>query len=323
MPPGPAWIASLPIQAASALARRLRGELPRLERPCISVGNLALGGRGKTPVVAALARAAAEAGLRPAVLIRGYGGRIRRTDPPELLFSTGTGSPWLQPVRGRAARVGEEPAWIAAVCPGVPVGVHPRRERAARAILEQGDVDLFVLDDGLQASVHRDLDVVLLDSSLDPPYARRAFLREGPAALGRAGIVAVLGDCADPIVGHLVLVREPAGLVRLDDGTAVEPTILPPVTVVAGVGRPAGVVGLARLLGMEVRRSIPVRDHGRPGPLRRRLLARVGAVLITEKDAMGWATDRPPSGETVVLRQRIAGTDELWHRARGLLGLAP
>ena len=319
MRPGPAWIASLPLQAGAALARHLRSDLPALGRPCLSVGNLALGGRGKTPVVAELARAATGAGLRVAVLSRGYGGSIRRSDPPELLISSASGPAWLQPVRRRSPRVGDEPAWLAAVCPDVTIGVHPRRELAAALILEQREVDLFLLDDGFQAAVARDLDLVLVDPSLDPPTARRAALREGSAALKRAQMVITLGAGVD----GPGLLREPEDLVDLDTGGMIDPASLPAVTLATGVGDPAGVARLARQLGLEIRGSVPIRDHGRPGRLRRRVLGRAAAVLVTEKDASGWAAERPPCPVTVVLRQRIVGVEALWTRASALLGLAP
>ena len=319
MRPGTAWIASLPLQGAGALARRLRRDVPELERPCLSVGNLAVGGRGKTPVVAALARAAVRDGLRPAILSRGYGGRVRRRDPPELIVCSQTGPPWLHPVRGRVSRIGDEPAWLAAVCPEVPVAVHPRRDRAAAAVLARGDVDLFLLDDGFQSAVARDLDIVLLDPALDPPYARQAPLREGGRALSRAQVIATVGMGGATRSDHLELHREPDGLVGLTRGEDVDPSTVGPVVLAAGVGRPEGVVSLARRLGLEVRESVPVADHGRPGPLRRLVLARASAVLVTEKDAMGWAAERPPCGRTLVLRQRIAGIDELWKRASSLL----
>lgn len=310
--PGPGWLASLPLQGAAALERRLRGPLPRLPAPCVSVGNLALGGRGKTPLVAALARHAADMGLRPAVLSRGYGGSVRMSQAPVVVRSETSGPSWLQPVRRRASRVGDEPAWIAAVCPGVSVGVHPRREWAAEAVLARGPVDLFLLDDGFQARVQRDLDLVLVDPSRDPPFARRAALREGSGALARAHLVVTLGDDRRP--EHPSLRREPAGLARLEDGAPVDPASLPPLTVAAGVASADSVSALARRAGLEVRRRIPVGDHGQPGPVRRSLLARCQAVLVTEKDAVGWAAARPPSPLTVVLQQRIEGVAALWSR---------
>jgi len=309
--PGAGWLASLPLQAGSAVARRLRGPPVGLPRPTVSIGNLALGGRGKTPVTAGLALAALRAGWRPAVLSRGHGGRIRSRHDPEVLLARHDGAPWLQPVADRARRCGEEPAWLAAVCPGVPVGVHPRRDRAAAAVLAEHDVDLFFLDDGFQTAVSRDVDVVLLDPLRDPPYARRAAVREGARALGRAQVVALLGGARDDLPA---LTREPAGLFALRDGAAVDPRSLPPLVLAAAVGSPSSVWSLAARAGVRVRGRVPLLDHRPPGALRRRLLARSGAVLITEKDAVGWACSRPPAPLTVVLRQRIEGLDGLWRR---------
>jgi tetraacyldisaccharide 4'-kinase len=306
------WRLTAPLRLAGSLRRRGRDRWPRLPRPAVSVGNLALGGRCKTPVVVGLVRDALAQGLRPAVLTRGYGGSVRRGDPPEVVVESGSGAPWLLPVRSRAARIGDEPAWLAAVLPGVPVAVHPDRGRAAAAALEHGDVDLFVLDDGLQAAVERDVDLVLLDGRFDPPFARKAACREGDAALQRADLVAVL-EPPEPLPdGWLRLTRRPGRLRALSDGREVEGSSLDPVTVAAAVGQPASVATLARAAGLTVRRSLPLRDHRAPGPFARAWLDRRAPLLITEKDAMGWAATRPPAAATWVLEQRVEGVEALW-----------
>ncbi len=367
------WVATAPLRAGARVARSLRADLPILPRPTISVGNLAFGGRAKTPVVAALARAARADGLRPAILTRGYGGRVRRSDSPVVVVqdaqrapvapAAGRGRgvvsplahrarpaadpapagrdrvvppnpprvghglpPWRAPVAARAAEIGDEPAWLAAVCPGVPVGVHPRRDRAAAAVLDRHDVDLFLLDDGFQTAIARDADVVLLDPRRDPPFVARAATRESAAALARATVVGLLAP-ADPAplrastdapVIHLR--RRPAGLRPLA-GTGDRdlppvrstPTARRPVTVIAGVGDPGSVAALAAEAGCDVRAVIAPGDHRAPGALARAKAARAGHdVVVTEKDAVGWAAAAPPSERTWVLGLAIEGTAGLW-----------
>ena len=101
------------------------GKARRLARPVISVGNVASGGRGKTPIVARLARLLVEAGERPAILSRGY----RRTDPVDGVTVVSDG------VRALAdlARAGDEPLMLARGIPGAGVFVCPDRFWRARS----------------------------------------------------------------------------------------------------------------------------------------------------------------------------------------------
>lgn len=141
----------------------------RLPRPVVSVGNIAIGGGGKTPAVIAIARVLMEAGLRPAVLTRGYGRQSR--------------DPWLIVDGPDAARFGDEPVVIASAVPGLDVVVGADRFAAGSAFLGMRDCDLFLLDDGFQhLQLARDLDIVL-----DQPRAR--WLREGRSALRDADLL--------------------------------------------------------------------------------------------------------------------------------------
>lgn len=314
-----ARLASAPLILASGIARRVQAPGPRLPRPAVSVGNLAMGGRAKTPLVAEIARLAIASGLRPAVLSRGYRGRVARRDIPLVLRAGGSGPSWLCHCHAWADASGDEPAWLAAVCPaGTQIGVHPDRALAASAVLSESEADLFVLDDGFQGRTPRDIDVVVLDEDLDPPFARRAILREGSRALGRADVVAVLlrpGPTTAPAPlasDWLPLRRAARDLLWLRDGSPADPAGLPPVLLAAGVGNPASAHRLASDLGLKVSGRVALRDHGRPGPIQRARLRRAGLVLVTEKDAMGWAAARPPSPRTVVLRQRIEGAKAVW-----------
>ena len=151
----------------------------RLSVPVISVGNLTLGGSGKTPLVQYLASMLREKGWKPAVISRGYGGATRE---PVNVVSDGNR------VLLDAARVGDEPCLLAETLEHVPVltGV-VRRLPAARAI-ELG-ADVLVLDDGFQhLALARDLDLVLFHGDILAGNSRvfpGGVLREPVAALHR------------------------------------------------------------------------------------------------------------------------------------------
>ncbi|MDE2610416.1 MAG: tetraacyldisaccharide 4'-kinase, partial [Burkholderiales bacterium] len=125
----------------------------RLPVPVVVVGNLTVGGTGKTPTVIALAAALREAGFTPGVLSRGYGARL--TEPREVGEKTA------------AHEVGDEPLLIARRS-GVPVWVCPDRVRAGRALLAAHPAcDVLVCDDGLQHyALQRDVEIAVFDRRL-------------------------------------------------------------------------------------------------------------------------------------------------------------
>ena len=158
------------------------GATARVPVPVVSVGNLALGGTGKTPLVAWLAARLAARGRHPAVVSRGYGGRA---GPGPLIVSTGEGP------RVDARACGDEPHQLARLLPGTLVVVGADRVEAARAAAAAG-AGVILLDDGFQhRRLARDLDVVLLDgrAPFDFGLLPAGRLREPPSALARAGVV--------------------------------------------------------------------------------------------------------------------------------------
>lgn len=268
------------------------------------MGNLALGGRAKTPFVAALIGALQRRGLRPAILLRGYP-RVARSATPVLLHreSADVDAPWLVPLVREggaapawthAAVAGEEAAWLAAVT-GVPVVAHPDRVAASRAVLAAHPVDVLVLDDGLQTRVRTDLGVVLIDPARDLPGSR------DPVAT-RESVTSLPHDTRWVSLGTDIR-REP-GALRTLTGSLVEgdPGA---VSVCAGVGDPESVAACACAAGLTVRGTLRVRDHRRPTA---RQLRGAGRLLVTEKDAVGWAAALAPA-DTLVLGLRLAGAD--------------
>ncbi len=175
-------LSSLYGRLLEARARRYatgRSTSLRLTQPVVSVGNLTLGGTGKTPFVEFLARRLRFEGRRPAILSRGYGRRSHGV----VVVSTGEGA------RVDAREGGDEPVELARRLTGVIVVVARRREDAARAA-EQLGADLFLLDDGYQhLRLQRDVNLLLLDAR-DPfgaeRFPPRGRLREPLSALSRA-----------------------------------------------------------------------------------------------------------------------------------------
>jgi tetraacyldisaccharide 4'-kinase len=168
----------------------------RLPRPVISVGNRAVGGAGKTPMVIAVGRHLVAAGLRVVILSRGHG--RRSAEPFETVRS------------GDAQRYGDEPVVIAASVPQATVIVGRERSRAALAFLEDADCDVFLLDDGFQhLQLERDVDIVIEGGGTP-------WLREGVSALRDADLVVERRDGSSaPWRAHLAPVAIRGGREQL------------------------------------------------------------------------------------------------------------
>jgi tetraacyldisaccharide 4'-kinase len=168
--------------------------------PCkvISVGNITVGGTGKTPMVISLARLLQTKGFRPAVLSRGYKGKAKApinvvADGKRLLL--------------KPEECGDEPFLIAQSLIGMPVLTGSRRALTGRVAIEQYGADILILDDGFQhRQLARDVDIVLLDTL--KPFANGRLLpagplRESPTALKRADLIIRTGtDNEIRSVGH-------------------------------------------------------------------------------------------------------------------------
>lgn len=122
----------------------------KISVPVIIVGNITVGGTGKTPLVIALVKLLRESGYHPGVISRGYGGKAKN---------------WPQQVRQDSdpSMVGDEPVLIARSC-AVPMAVGPDRVTAARQVLQYHDCDVLVSDDGLQHyALQRDIEIAVID----------------------------------------------------------------------------------------------------------------------------------------------------------------
>ncbi|MGE0445016.1 MAG: tetraacyldisaccharide 4'-kinase [Vicinamibacterales bacterium] len=287
-----ARVAGLRRQAYERRPERRR----RLQSPVISVGNLALGGSGKTPVVEAIARLLADAGERPAIVSRGYG-RRPSTDGALVISDR-------ERLRvGEARRSGDEPQMLARRLPGVPVVVASDRYLGGRLAETQLGATCILLDDGFQhLQLARDVDLVIVSpADLDDRVVPGGRLREPITTAACADAVIVPGD--DEAVER---VRAATGAPRafrlrgwLEDLRAVAPYAgaVPAsdsraVVAVAGIARPGRFVDALTAAGWDVRRQVTYRDHHwftAADVARAEAAAReAGAarIVTTEKDAV-------------------------------------
>lgn len=166
----------------------------RLNRPVVSVGNLSVGGTGKTPFVAFLAELLMKRGWKPGILTRGYGRRKGAKLVPIAQGDRRAPDP---------REVGDEPALLARKLPEVPIVVGADRFRAGLLAEEKFGVNVHILDDGFQhLALARDVDIVLLDSTQelsDDALLPAGRWREPLSALNRAHLVVITRtELADP-----------------------------------------------------------------------------------------------------------------------------
>ena len=264
-------------------ARRLAGAKPFAPGlPVICVGNLTMGGAGKTPVVRALVRRLAERGVAAHILTRGYGGRLE-------------GPLRVDPAGSMAGDVGDEALMMSAEA---PVWVARDRAAGARAAAE-GGAEALVMDDGHQnGSILKALSLVVVDGetrSGEWPFGDGAVFPAGPmreplkTGLARADAVVVLlpGDLGEPDPRLMATFAGKALLIaRL---LPLHPPPAGPQLAFAGVGKPWKVERALVAAGCDLADFAPLPDHARLDEGLLRALAgradRLGAALLTtEKD---------------------------------------
>ncbi|HKE83148.1 MAG TPA: tetraacyldisaccharide 4'-kinase [Vicinamibacterales bacterium] len=275
----------------------------RLGRPVISVGNLVVGGSGKTPVVASLAELLMAHGQRPAILSRGYG-RRRQSDGVVVVSD---GSRVTAPVDIS----GDEPQMLARALPGVPVLVCADRYLAGRLAEAQFGCTVHLLDDGFQhLQLARGTDLLIVaPGDLAERLLPSGRLRE-PAEAGRmADAVLVPGssDDARRVAAALgvrmafTLATRYRPVTPLGSGSLPSNRDSARVLAVAAIARPQRFFSALRSEGWTVVREIAYPDHHwftrRNLDSIRRAAERAHAdiVITTEKDAVrigsraGWA----------------------------------
>lgn len=284
-----------PASLLYALAMRLRNRwydrggsrVARVGVPVVSVGNITTGGTGKTPLVIEVCRRLSSAGLRPAVVSRGY-----RAGPG-----------------GQA----DELLLLRRRLPDVPCVADPDRVAGARRAVHEHGANVIVLDDGFQhRRIGRDLDIVVVDATCPFGYGYvlpRGLLREPLSGLRRASLIVISRvdqvdapslqrlesalDAFAPGVPRVRAVHRPAGLVRLDGvESPLSPADLGPSYCFAAIGNPGSFRQTVASLGIDIAGVQWFSDHHhyREGDLAalQDAAQRIGAaaLLTTEKDAV-------------------------------------
>lgn len=273
---------------ADSLAARRRRRAIRLPVPVIVVGNVAVGGTGKTPVTLLLIEMLKALGARPGVLSRGYGG----AGPFPLLVTAST-SPM---------QCGDEPALIAQRA-GVPVCVAPSRVAAGQHLLAaHPEIDVLLCDDGLQHYVlARDLELCVVDGARGHGNGHRlpaGPLRE-PASRAAACALVLVNGADAPAYGDRALrfdlLADTAESLADSRRAPLESFAGQIVEAVAGIGNPQRFFDLLAAKGLQARPHAFADHHAfNPADLD---FGSDAAVLMTEKDAVKCRALNHPAGQ--------------------------
>lgn len=291
--------------AGVASARRVRlidADRRRGDPHVVSVGNLEVGGSGKTPLCIHLLSTLAGQETRAAYVSRGYRSRSERGDGITVVAPQGETVAPVPGVRlldrsdaGLAAEIGDEAAVVASRCPGTALLVGRDKREAVALAGRLCGASVVVMDDAFQSwAAHRDVDLVLVADPAAVAGGRllpAGRLREEIDALARADAVIVPEEAMRaagrlrPHIGVDVPVLPMWRRIALDDGDGA-------VATVAGLARPGGFEAMVAAAGCDVRLRIRFPDHHRYDASDiatvRALVERhrLGGVVVTEKDAV-------------------------------------
>ncbi len=269
----------------------------KLSVPTIVVGNLSVGGSGKTPLVAELAGQLHEAGYRPGILCRGYKGKADQW--PQ--FVTPDSDPQLN---------GDEPVMLA-LQTGCPVMAGPDRSRSAQILIDQHHCDIIISDDGFQhLKLARDIDIVVIDTArgLGNRWCLPSGpLRESSAALKSADMLVLHGKPNTSVPGlpsgpvRCAMQLMTGEIYKLADRSAKlnpEHTTHQRFHAIAGIGHPQRFFASLREHGLEfVEHCFPDHHAYDPSEL---VFSEKLPLITTEKDAIKLARLQLP-GEIWVL----------------------
>ncbi|MDY0309865.1 MAG: tetraacyldisaccharide 4'-kinase [Castellaniella sp.] len=270
--------------------------------PVAVIGNILVGGTGKTPVTIAVCQALQARGWHPGIISRGYGATIG----PE---------PHLSRDGASAVRLGDEPALIHGAT-GAPVAAHPNRARAAAALLAaHPDVDVLIADDGLQhTALARDLEIIVQDSRGvgNGRLLPAGPLRERPTRLAQADWLITHLSANEsmppfPAASHVPATAphtirmhlEPESASHLSSGRSLPWAAwraehhATPCSAAAGIGRPERFFAMLRAAGVPLLHTLRVPDH-RAIPADALHDLPPHPILITPKDAVKCAPPHDP-----------------------------
>lgn len=299
-----------------------KGMLRRKKVDClvVSIGNLTVGGTGKTPFAIFLAKKWQEKGYTVGIVSRGYRGTYKG---PLRLVSDG------QEVLETPEAAGDESYLMAQRLKEVPIVVSSDRYKGCRWLLERFKLDVILLDDGFQhLRLHRDLNILLVDAM--NPFGNgallpRGALREPLSEVRRADVVIFTRSESEADASKWISEIErfgrpcirttfqPTRLIDVRNGTALPPSTLAkePVLAFCGIGNPDSFATLLKRLGTDLREQVVFRDHHsyQPSDLEkvRKKADHLDAkwVVTTEKDAVKIKALLPKDFEVWALRVDI------------------
>lgn len=256
----------------------------------ISVGNMTTGGVGKTPVVSEIAKYLVNQGHKVAIISRGYGGRLNNKNVN--MISDGYSTYF------DAFQAGDEPFWLAENTKGCYVFTCKNRYLAAKCAVEKFGVEKIILDDGFQhRKLHRDLDIVLMDSVKgfgNENLLPAGPLREGPEALDRINKLVVVSksfnhETAEKVAKIMqkrlnldtsVCYTEPDCVYNIKTGKTLEAGLA--VTAMCAIGQPQQFYDF--LTDYNVVKTITFDDHHKYASID--IVDISGSIITTEKDAV-------------------------------------
>ena len=327
------------VQARLALFRNGWKEQHHLGTLVVSVGNITVGGTGKTPVVEMLARSLHQRGRRVAILSRGY--KSRRLEKPQPWVGQ-DGRPLAEELLPKIVSIGgkllleskfagDEPYMLARNLPGVAVIVDRDRVKGGRFAVSQLGADTLILDDGMQyLKLAHALDIVLVDAR--EPFGTEALLprgtlREPPPNLRRASYILITkcdGQSNETLISRLRQYNRTAGIIECTHGPIhlenpftgdIQPLGFLRdkwVAAVSGIAVPENFERLVEKLGarVEIRRRFP--DHHRFGRreidkfIQRCIERDMQLIITTEKDAVRFPRPKQLDVPIYFLRIEVA-----------------
>lgn len=258
----------------------------RPQRPVISIGNLTMGGTGKTPLVNYILDLAATKSLKPVVISRNY--KAQKRNSPIMVDIHVPHAPFV---------FGDEPVFIACKYPEVSVVVGPSKWRSAFWYEQNHNPpDFYLIDDGFQhRSLSRDLDIVLVDvskplSELNPIPEGRA--RESYKGASRADVIVFTKtnySSEELIASYKELFKDMASVYELEQLTNLNEKVCEPVLAISGLGDPKSFEKALKIHGVEPLRHMIFSDHYMYTPrdvknFENFMLENSCSIITTEKD---------------------------------------
>lgn len=250
-----------------------------IQTPVISVGNISVGGSGKTVLIEALVKTFLEHQKQPVVLSRGYGRRSKG-----LVLVANKDRVLVTPEVG-----GDEPVMIARNHPGVPVVVCADRIMGARFIETNFRPDVILLDDGFQhRKLHRDVNILILDTPdlREEHMLPRGRLREPASAIGRANVVLYSKSANQPHSDANLHFEVSSHLLNARGISTPLDTLQKPIGLFAGIGNPQYFFDSLTMIIPSIQTTFSFPDHMSYTDLDYELIANQNCTswITTQKD---------------------------------------